>query len=209
MLLIALGNSGDAGALPVIERLLEDPSPLVRGAACGHWRGSPIKARSIAVVRDICRASPIPMSAANGSRKPRFPAVTANTQLSFACRADAVETGSNRPQREEEHHDRTRTRTIVTSIAGLPLAAILADPRLAAMPRKRWRPSASPRPARKVEAALRCRQDTGAIGAAGHEWWASTTKSRRWDGIRQGGLPRPRRHLYEGKVRPIRRRRRP
>jgi len=26
-------NSGDAGALPVIERLLEDPSPLVRGAA--------------------------------------------------------------------------------------------------------------------------------------------------------------------------------
>ena len=31
--LIALGNSGDAGALPVIERLLEDPSPLVRGAA--------------------------------------------------------------------------------------------------------------------------------------------------------------------------------
>jgi len=30
---IALGNSGDAGALPVIERLLDDPSPLVRGAA--------------------------------------------------------------------------------------------------------------------------------------------------------------------------------
>jgi epoxyqueuosine reductase len=31
--LLALGNSGDAGALPVIERLLDDPSPLVRGAA--------------------------------------------------------------------------------------------------------------------------------------------------------------------------------
>jgi epoxyqueuosine reductase len=31
--LIALGNSGDAGALPMIERLLDDPSPLVRGAA--------------------------------------------------------------------------------------------------------------------------------------------------------------------------------
>ncbi len=31
--LIALGNSGDAGALPVIERLLDDTSPLARGAA--------------------------------------------------------------------------------------------------------------------------------------------------------------------------------
>ena len=31
--LIALGNSGDAAALPVIERLLGDSSPLVRGAA--------------------------------------------------------------------------------------------------------------------------------------------------------------------------------
>jgi epoxyqueuosine reductase len=31
--LIALGNSGEAGVLPVIERLLDDPSPLVRGAA--------------------------------------------------------------------------------------------------------------------------------------------------------------------------------
>jgi len=31
--LIALGNSGDASTLPTIERLLEDPSPLVRGAA--------------------------------------------------------------------------------------------------------------------------------------------------------------------------------
>jgi epoxyqueuosine reductase len=31
--LIALGNSGDVRALPLIERLLEDPSPLVRGAA--------------------------------------------------------------------------------------------------------------------------------------------------------------------------------
>ena len=31
--LIALGNSGDARALPAIERLLEDSSPLVRGAA--------------------------------------------------------------------------------------------------------------------------------------------------------------------------------
>jgi epoxyqueuosine reductase len=31
--LIALGNSGDAGALPAIERCLEDVSPLVRGAA--------------------------------------------------------------------------------------------------------------------------------------------------------------------------------
>jgi epoxyqueuosine reductase len=31
--LIALGNSGDARALPVIERLLDDASPLVRGAA--------------------------------------------------------------------------------------------------------------------------------------------------------------------------------
>jgi epoxyqueuosine reductase len=31
--LIALGNSGDAGALPVIEHLLHDASPLVRGAA--------------------------------------------------------------------------------------------------------------------------------------------------------------------------------
>jgi epoxyqueuosine reductase len=31
--LVALGNSGDAGALPVIERLLDDSSPLVRGAA--------------------------------------------------------------------------------------------------------------------------------------------------------------------------------
>jgi epoxyqueuosine reductase len=32
-ILIALGNSGDARALPVIERCLEDVSPLVRGAA--------------------------------------------------------------------------------------------------------------------------------------------------------------------------------
>jgi epoxyqueuosine reductase len=31
--LIALGNSGDAGVLPVIERLLDDSAPLVRGAA--------------------------------------------------------------------------------------------------------------------------------------------------------------------------------
>jgi epoxyqueuosine reductase len=31
--LIALGNSGDGGAVPVIERLLDDASPLVRGAA--------------------------------------------------------------------------------------------------------------------------------------------------------------------------------
>ena len=31
--LIALGNSGDPAALPAIERLLDDPSPLVRGAA--------------------------------------------------------------------------------------------------------------------------------------------------------------------------------
>jgi epoxyqueuosine reductase len=31
--LIALGNSSDAGAVPVIERLLDDASPLVRGAA--------------------------------------------------------------------------------------------------------------------------------------------------------------------------------
>jgi epoxyqueuosine reductase len=31
--LIALGNSGDRSALPVIERLLDDASPLVRGAA--------------------------------------------------------------------------------------------------------------------------------------------------------------------------------
>jgi epoxyqueuosine reductase len=31
--LIALGNSGDAGVLPVIERLLDDSSPLVRAAA--------------------------------------------------------------------------------------------------------------------------------------------------------------------------------
>ncbi len=31
--LIALGNSGDAAGAPVAERLLDDPSPLVRGAA--------------------------------------------------------------------------------------------------------------------------------------------------------------------------------
>ncbi|MGH6928199.1 MAG: HEAT repeat domain-containing protein, partial [Dongiaceae bacterium] len=31
--LVALGNSGDSAALPVIERLLDDASPLVRGAA--------------------------------------------------------------------------------------------------------------------------------------------------------------------------------
>ncbi|MGE3907334.1 MAG: tRNA epoxyqueuosine(34) reductase QueG, partial [Reyranellaceae bacterium] len=30
---IALGNSNDAAALPAIERLLDDPSPLIRGAA--------------------------------------------------------------------------------------------------------------------------------------------------------------------------------
>jgi len=31
--LVALGNSGDVGAIPTIERLLDDASPLVRGAA--------------------------------------------------------------------------------------------------------------------------------------------------------------------------------
>jgi epoxyqueuosine reductase len=41
--LIALGNSGDRSALPVIERLLDDASPLVRGAAV--WALSQIAGR--------------------------------------------------------------------------------------------------------------------------------------------------------------------
>ncbi len=31
--LIAAGNSGDTGLLPIVERLLDDPSPLVRAMA--------------------------------------------------------------------------------------------------------------------------------------------------------------------------------
>jgi epoxyqueuosine reductase len=31
--LIAIGNSGDVGLAPDAERLLDDPSPLIRGAA--------------------------------------------------------------------------------------------------------------------------------------------------------------------------------
>jgi epoxyqueuosine reductase len=31
--LIAIGNSGDATLVPDAERLLDDPSPLIRGAA--------------------------------------------------------------------------------------------------------------------------------------------------------------------------------
>jgi len=86
-------------------------------------------------------------------------------------------------------------RTIVTSIAGLPLAAILADPRLAAMAAETLETVSVTTPGgRKVEAALavrpRHRRHRCCWSTNGG---ASTTKSRRWRRNRQGGLPRPRR----------------
>src|SRR5215470_3539075 len=103
-----------------------------------------------------------------------FHDVTANTQLSFASRAPAVETiGKDHREREERTMTALARRALVTSIVGLPLATILTDPRLAAMAAETLETvSTTTAGGRKVSAALAVPTKTPAPSVLlVHEWW--------------------------------------
>jgi epoxyqueuosine reductase len=58
--LIAAGNSGDFGLVPLVEERLGDPQPLVRGSAVWALRRlDPARADALAAV--LCLAEPDPV----------------------------------------------------------------------------------------------------------------------------------------------------
>ena len=191
--LIAIGNSADASLAGEAERLLDDPSPLVRGAAV--WalgRLDPRAAR--AAPREIAPARPIPTSSRNGPRRGAIVRHNGHAHL-FRFR---LSRGTFRRQYGEKF-DR-----IIGTVRGAERAAILnaydaggckalvfdgkqatpelhsaiaeADPVLVSVPPGReWRSGAARRAARRWSCARSLREivylsTIGVYGDRGGEW---------------------------------------